>query len=156
MEKKKFQYDYQRFLDKYKITKDQLPPLLVEMIDLIENHLDETKKHCDDDVCRTINKTFKKVADDVMDILFIHVQDADLLPDSESDKSLLIKIEEPDLTPEDIISEQYDQNKTITTAELQQHGLIPHEVGRFFKIGRFTLAHDLFGDSWSIFKGSNP
>lgn len=156
MEKKKFQHDYQRFLKKYNIKRKTLPETLVTMMDLVENHLAETKAECTTEVCKEISKRLKNVPDEIMDILFLYVQEEDLIPESTLERKLLVKDKEPDLTPEQIIQQVYDRGeRSISTVELDRLGLIPLEPERFIFLGRFMLKHDLFGETWNIFKGSD-
>ena len=155
MEKKEFQYDYQRFLEQYNIERATLPETIITMMNLVENHLAETKAQCTTEVCKEISKRLKNVPDEIMDILFIYVQEEDLIPESAFEQKLLIKDKEPDVTPEEIIEKMYEEGeRSITTVELDKLGLIPLEPERFIFFGRFMLKHDLFGETWNIFKGS--
>jgi hypothetical protein len=155
MEKNEFQHDYQRFLEQYNIKRKTLPETLVTMMDLVENHLAETKAQCTTEVCKEISKRLKNVPDEIMDILFIYVQEEDLIPESAFEQKLLIKDKEPNLTPEQIIEKIYEKGgRSITTTELEKLGLVPLQPERFLYFGRFILKHNLFGTTWNIFKGS--
>ncbi len=153
-------FDFQKFMVEYNITKEILDEKLVDMIEIFENHIDETVKNCRGSVCLEITSQFQDFADFIMNEVWEHVQEHGL-PEVLVQDDL---IEEEEVQEEaNLLKEQlkffevnYDDGKRKIGADMLAEVGIEAELlnKRLFEIGHFIFSRRLMSSEWTIYRKS--
>jgi len=149
METKEIKFEYQRFIADNNISMAEVPEILAQMIELVDDHLAEVHKECTDGHCQIVHKDLQNYADFILDELFLYydnqikdniIQKDDLTIDRDEFNTLLNLI-----TPEN-----GDYQKTVR-GKLQSYTLfypwLKHAFRLVFETG--LRPNDVINLKWS-------